>query len=57
MKDMTILGRVLRGEGEHMRRRSAWCRLLEDVGLRVVDSEITSPEIMYGYVLARRDGP
>ncbi|MFB9628649.1 Ldh family oxidoreductase [Nonomuraea helvata] len=52
VRDVQIMGRVLRGEGEHMRTRLQWRALLEDSGFRVVEERTTAPEIMYGYLVA-----
>ncbi len=57
LKDLQILHRILVGDGEHMRTRRQWTRLLEDAGLQVIKSELTSNDISYGYLVARKRRP
>jgi len=53
-RDVTILERILNRNGEYMVTLSAWRRLLEDAGLRVVRWAITSPHVSYGYIVAEK---
>lgn len=54
LKDFQILRRILHADGEYMLTRKAWFNLLESAGFLIEKSELTTPEIGYGYIFAKQ---